>query len=218
MYFCVKRINMIGAVASILSSAIGSYLSGRAARKAYKEEKKILNQLNADNEANFLRDYYQDAFDDPTSRSYLKRISEEMYDKNKAIESSGIATGATHENVQAQKQAANRTMSDAINNVIVNHEARKEAAKNRYISRKDAISQGNMGLAQQTGEMKAQNWANLGSNLSDSITGLTSTYLGSGLNGGKMMPLLNKSGLNDVTKQSLGYIDNQMKPKLLTSF
>lgn len=211
-------IAIASALASAASATAGAVKGRKARKKAEKEQRRLLNQMNDDNEANFLRDYYQDAFDDPTSRSYLKRISEEMYDKNKAIESSGIATGATHENVQAQKQAANRTMSDAINNVIVNHEARKEAAKNRYISRKDAISQGNMGLAQQTGEMKAQNWANLGSNLSDSITGLTSTYLGSGLNGGKMMPLLNKSGLNDVTKQSLGYIDNQMKPKLLTSF
>ncbi|MCM1031537.1 MAG: hypothetical protein NC410_08895 [Oscillibacter sp.] len=164
---------MIPLIATAAMSALSSGLSAAKARKAAKQQRKLLNQLNQDNENMFLRDYYSDFMDDPTSRSYLKRISEDLYDKNEAIESSGIATGATHENIQAQKAAANRTMSDAINNVVVNHEARKEAAKNRYINRKDAITQGKTELAQQ----EAQNWANLGSNISDSITGLASTYL-----------------------------------------
>ena len=203
----------IAAALASAASATAGAVKGRKARKnAEKEQKRILNQMSADNEANFLRDYYQDAFDDPTSRSYLKRISEDLYDKEKAINSSGIATGATHENIQAQKQAANKVMSDAVNNVIVNQEAKKEAAKNRYISRKDAISQGNMNLAQQSGEMQAQNWANLGSNLSDSITGLASTYLGSGSN----TPA--KADLRGVTAKSNAFVDSQMKPKLLTSW
>lgn len=175
------------------ASALSSLLGANKSRKAARQQRKLLNQLNQDNENMFLRDYYSDFMDDPTSRSYLKRISEDLYDKNEAIESSGIATGATHENIQAQKAAANRAMSDAINNVVVNHEAKKEAAKNRYINRKDAITQGKAELAQQ----EAQNWSNLGSNISDSVMGLASTYLMSDKN------LLGNKGASQTFSPSL---------------
>lgn len=206
---------MIPLIATAAMSALSSGIGAANARKAAKRQRKLLNQLNQDNENMFLRDYYSDFMDDPTSRSYLKRISEDLYDKNEAIESSGIATGATHENIQAQKAAANRAMSDAINNVVVNHEARKEAAKNRYINRKDAIAQGKAELAQQ----EAQNWSNLGSNISDSVMGLASTYLMSDKNllGNKTTPELNKSGLTNVTNQSKAFADS-LKPQVATAF
>lgn len=223
--FLFKNINiMIGGIIQGVASLgqLGASIAGavkarKARKKAEKEQRQILNQMNDDNEANFLRDYYQDAFNDPTSKSYLKKMSEEFYDRNKAINSSGIATGATFENTQAQKQAANEAMGNAVNNVVVNHEQRKEAAKNRYISRKDAISQGQMDLARSSGEMKAQNWANLGSNLSDSIGGLASSFLGSGgslLGGGSATPALNTAGLNNI-KNSAGSL---LKPELVTAF
>lgn len=212
---------MLGlAIGSAAASALGSILGARKARKAAIKQRKLLNQLNQDNENMFLRDYYTDFMDDPTSRSYLKKISEDLYDRNEAIENSGIATGATHENIQAQKAASNRMMSDAINNVVVNHEAKKEAAKNRYITRKDAIAQGKAGLAQQ----EAQNWANLGGNISDSITGLASSYLmgGNSLFGNKPQsnsPQLNRSLLDEATRQSKAYAEEFMKtPKVVTSF
>lgn len=166
--------------AAAAASGLGAGMAGRKRRKAEKEQRGILEGMNRDNEDNFLRDYYQDAFEDPSSRSYLKRISGDLYDRNKGIENSGIATGATHENVQAQKQSANEVMSDAVNNVVVNHEAKKAGAKEQYIRRKDAIASGKMELAGRSGDMQSQNWANLGSNLAGSITGLSSAYLQGG--------------------------------------
>lgn len=210
------------AAAGLGSSIFGGIKAKKARKKAENEQRRILGQMNEDNEANFLRDYYENAFDDPTSRSYLKRISGDLYDKNKGIENSGIATGATHENVQAQKQAANEVMSDAVNNVVVNHEAKKNGAKDRYMQRKDAIASGNIELARETGEMQAQNWSNLGNNLADSVTGLASTYLQSG--GGGLFSRSPKAAsldtngsraaLNGVTQQSRAWIDDRMKPKL----
>lgn len=206
----------VGALAGLGSSIFGAVKARKAQRKAERQQRRILNQMNEDNESNFLRDYYDNAFDDPTSRSYLKRISEDLYDKNKAIEGSGIATGATHENIQAQKQAANRVMSDAVNNVVVNHEQQKKAAKEQYMQRKDAISQGNIGLAQQMGEMKAQNWSNLGNNLADSITGLASGYLQGGgklFGGGKSLGSLAPGSSGSVSYPSYNMQDF-MKQKL----
>ena len=146
---------LIAGIASAGASIGGAVRAKKAQKKALKEQRRVLDQLNEDNESNFLRDYYQDAFDDPSSRSYLKRISGELYDKDQAIANSGIATGATYENTLAKKQAANEVMSDAVNHVVVNHEGKKQAAKNQYMQRKDSIASGQLGVAQQEGKAMA---------------------------------------------------------------
>lgn len=173
--------------------------------------------MRDENESDFMRDYYQNAFDDPSAKSYLKKVSENATDQMKGIQNSGVSTGATHENVLAQKQASNEVVNDAMNHVVVNHEGKKQAAKEQYIGRKDAISQGDMSLAQQSGERQAQNWTNLGNNLADSATGLTSAYMQSG---GKLLNKpagLNQSGLNRVTQSGKGYADS-LKPAVGTAF
>ena len=158
---------LIGAGVSAAASAAGAGIAGAKRKKALRKQKKLLNQMEADNEADFLRDYYQNAFDDPSSRSYLKRISDELYDRSKSIENNAVATGATHESVQAQKQAANEVMSDAVNNVVVNHENRKQAAKEQYAKRKDAIASGNVDLAREQGEAQARMWTGIMGDVSD---------------------------------------------------
>ena len=149
-------IGLIAGVASAASGIAGAVRAKKARKKAAKEQRRILDQLSEENESNFLRDYYQNAFDDPTSRSYLKRISGKLYDQEQAITNSGIATGATHENTLAKKQAANEVMSDAVNQVVVNHEAKKQAAKDQYMQQKNAIASGKIGVAKQEGEDMAK--------------------------------------------------------------
>lgn len=96
----------------------------------------------------FMNDYYQDMFDDPSSRSYLKKISSAMYDNNGAIANNAVSSGATQENALAQKQAANEVMSNAVNNLVVNHEAKKGQAKEGYLARKQQFASGKMDLSQ----------------------------------------------------------------------
>lgn len=147
---------LIAGVASAASGIAGAVRAKKARKKAAKEQRRVLDQLSEENESNFLRDYYRNAFDDPTSRSYLKRISGKLYDQEQTITNSGIATGATHENTLAKKQAANEVMSDAVNQVVVNHEAKKQAAKNQYMQQKNTIASGKIGVAKQEGEDMAK--------------------------------------------------------------
>lgn len=169
-------------LAGLGSSIFGAVKAKKARKKAEREQRRILDQMGSENEENFMRDYYRNAFDDPSSKAYLKRISEQAYDRSKGIENAGVSTGATHENVLAQKESANKVVNDAVNNVVVNHEAKKTGAKDRYMQRKDAIASGNIELARETGEMQAQNWSNLGNNLAGSLTGMAAPYLESGSN------------------------------------
>ena len=127
-------IGLIAGVASAASGIAGAVRAKKARKKAAKEQRRILDQLSEENESNFLRDYYRNAFDDPTSRSYLKRISGKLYDQEQAMTNSGIATGATHENTLAKKQAA----------------------KDQYMQQKKAIASGKIGVAEQEGEDMAK--------------------------------------------------------------
>lgn len=210
----VMLFGMIAGLASAATSIAGSVKARKAEKKARREQQRLLDRMEADNESDFLRDYYRDAFDDPGARSYLKRISGDLYDRDKAIEGSGISTGATHENVLARKQASNEVMSDAVNNVVVNHEAQRQAARQQYIRRKDAIASGNVQLAQQKGESEAQSWLNLGK-----IAGQDATVVGSLLDGaGLFSPKAGKgyaqaatAGLAGVTAGSKGYMDDWLR-------
>lgn len=208
----------IAAAAALAASAAGAGIAGSKRRKAARKQRRILRQMEDDNENMFLKDYYKDFMDDPSSKAYLKRIEKNLYDKNEGVENSAVATGATHENVLAQKQANNEVMSDAINNVVINHEQKKDAAKERYLNRKDAIVSGNLDLIGQQGEQQAQNWSNLGNNMSDSINGLSSAYLQSGgrlLGSGPGAVSLNKAGLNQVTGKSLDYADDLKRKSIV---
>lgn len=208
----MPALTSIVAGTALAASAAGAGIGASKKKKALREQKRVLGQMNADNENDFLRGYYQNAFDDPTSRSYLKRISADLYDRNKGIENSSIATGATHENALAGKQAANRVMSDSVNNVVMNHEARKQAEKTRYIQRKDAIASGNMELAQQKGELQAQNWTTAGNLVAGGLNGLASSGMFDGKNLFSAKPsgtskAATEAALGGLTRQNLNEID-----------
>lgn len=195
-----------GALAASAASGAGAGIGALKRKKAAGKQQKILGRMNDGNESDFLRNYYRDAFDDPSSRSYLKRVSSELYDRSKSIENTGVATGATHENTLAGKQASNEVMSGAVNNVVVNHEAKKQAAEDQYIRRRDAIASGNMSLAHEQGERQAQNWTGFGNVLATGISGLSSAYVQAG---GKLFDGKKAAGaaprLDGVTKQSGSY-------------
>lgn len=131
-----------------VAGLIGSAISRRKQKKSEREQRRILQGMEDENERLFMNDYYQDMFDDPSSRSYLKRISQTMYDDNAAISNNAVSTGATQENALAQKQAANEVMSDAVNNLVVGHEAKKGEAKQGYLSRKQQLAAGKTDLSQ----------------------------------------------------------------------
>ena len=168
---------MIGALAiGAGMSALGSIFGASKAKKEEKKKQEQLNRMLKENEEQYLENYYSNSLDSPTSKAYLKRITEQTSDRDAAIDNSAISSGATEENKLAKKQANNEVMSGAINNVVINEEQQQARAKESYLSRKTALQGGQLDAYSQ----KAQNWSTLGNNLGSSIGGLTSAYLGSG--------------------------------------
>lgn len=160
----------------LVMAGVAAASSIYGAAKSSKETKKnqaILGGMQSDAQKEYLRGYYRDALNNPSSRSYLKVLDRSMRDNTRSTENTAAATGATQENVLAAKERNNRIQSDAIGGLIQGQEQRKDAYSDRYLQRKQALAQGEMGMNQQV----AQNWNTMGSNISNAAVSLAAAYL-----------------------------------------
>ena len=165
---------VIGIAAGISALATGG--SAIAGARANRKNQAILNQRDRENEQMYLQEYYRGALENEGSKAYLKRLDEMMEKRDKAADNAAVATGATHENQLAAKQANNEVLSDAIAGLVEREENRKMAVQDRYFNNRAAIQSGQMAQNQAI----AQNWANLGSGISSAAGSLASAYLQSG--------------------------------------
>jgi len=158
----------IAAAASAAISGYGAYKSGQANKK----NQKLLDAHGDEIKREYLKDYYRGSLENPGSRAYLKKLDEAMEKRSKATENTAAATGATQENVLAQKQANNQVVSGAIGNMVQGEDMRRDALKNNYFQQKAGLAQGQMGMNAQIG----QNWMNTAANISNSAGNLASVY------------------------------------------
>ena len=160
----IESFMWIPAAIGALASAGGAAMSAKANRK---NERKI-RAMEAENEADYLREYYRGALDNAGSRAYLKRLDERMKRSDKAMENSLAAQGATHENALAAKQANNEVYSDAVAGLVENEQARKDAVRSEYKQGKNAIAQSQM----QQNANEAATWSQVGQAISSAAGAL----------------------------------------------
>jgi len=151
-------------------AAGGSAIAGASANR---KNSRILAGLQRENENMYLQEYYRGALDNEGAKAYLKRLDEKLQENNTAIDNQAVATGATHENRLAAKQANNEVMSDAVAGLVEREDNRKMAVKDRYFGNKTSLLNGEM----QQNAAIANNWANLGSGISSAAGSLAASYL-----------------------------------------
>lgn len=167
---------ILGAL-SVASSAYGSIKSS----EANKNNQGILDGMQEENTGDFLKEYHRGALDNPGSKAYLKKLEAVMEDNRNASENNAAATGATHENVLAEKQSNNRVMSDAIAGLVEREDSRQQQYRQGYLGRKQGLLSSQMGMNAQ----RAQTWAEVGQGLSSAAGSLAGSYLESS---GKFIP------------------------------
>ena len=167
----IAPIVIMGISAAI--SALASGITAGVGAAKNKKSQKILDDLKSENEQRYLQEMHRGALDNDGARAYLKRLDSEMEKRDKALENSVVATGATHENALAQKQANNEVMSDAIAGLVEREDARKSDVENRYINTKASLAQGQINQ----NAAVANNWAQLGQGISSAAGSLASAYM-----------------------------------------
>lgn len=167
----IAPIAIAGIAAGI--SALASAGTSIAGGIKNRQSQRILANLDNENTERYLQEYYRGALDNDASKAYLKRLTSEMDRRDQALENSTVATGATHENALAQKQANNEVISDAIAGLVEREDARKRDVENRYLTMKNQLASAQMSQ----NAAVANNWANLGSGISSAAGSLASAYL-----------------------------------------
>lgn len=152
----------------IIMSLASAAAQGVGAVKSAQENKK--NQYLTNNrQAELDKELYQSVLDDPGSQAYLRTLDRNLRDSIQGIENSAVSTGATQENVLAQKRAANEVTSDAIGNLL----QREDAKRDNLLNRQANLDAQQMAINSQ----KAQNWANTASAISSAANSVASAYM-----------------------------------------
>ena len=155
-----------------LASAVASGVGAINSSKANKRNARQLRAMDAENEAEYLREYYRGALDNEGSKAYLKKLDERMKRSDAAAENALTAQGATHENALAVKQANNEVYSDAVSSLVENEQARKDQVRSDYKAGKRAIVEGQM----QQNSNEAATASQLASGVSSAFNALGSAY------------------------------------------
>jgi hypothetical protein len=145
-------------------SAIGAIGSASANRKNERKLRAMENEEKQD----YLREYYRGALDNEGSRAYLKKLDERLKRSDKATENALTASGATHENALAVKQANNEVYSDAVSNLVENEQTRKDQVRAGHKEAMNTFANAQM----QQNANQAQTWSQVGQGISSAAAGL----------------------------------------------
>lgn len=99
---------ILGAAAGLASGIAGGIKSAKAAR----EQKRLINEQEAKNEAWYNRNYYQNYMDSAEAQAAMKRVENTLKKQTQEARATAAVTGTTPEAAIAQQQANNEILSD----------------------------------------------------------------------------------------------------------
>lgn len=152
----------------LASTAVSAGMSASANAK----NRKMLEAQEREDKADYLREYYRGALDNEGAQSYLKKLDNRLKRADKATENAITASGATHENALAAKQANNQVYSDAVADLVENEQSRKDNVRSGYQSAKRATTSAHM----QQNSAEAATWAQVGQGIADAAMGVGNAY------------------------------------------
>lgn len=152
----------------LASTAVSAGMSASANAK----NRKMLEAQEREDKADYLREYYRGALDNEGAQSYLKKLDSRLKRADKATENAITASGATHENALAAKQANNQVYSDAVADLVENEQSRKDNVRSGYQSAKRETTSAHM--KQNTAE--AATWAQVGQGIANAAMDVGNAY------------------------------------------
>lgn len=130
----------------ILGTAIGGALGiggaifgGISASKAMKKAKEKVEGQMKENRNWYDRRYNEDATQRADAQRILSMTEENIRKRNRAAAGTQAVMGGTEESVAAAKAANNEALSDAVSQIAVNGERRKDQIEQQYMQRKDQL-------------------------------------------------------------------------------
>ena len=166
-------------------SLAGQVFGAIKAGKQAKANQKLLDQKQAENEADYNKTANQSFLDTAVAKDAVKEQKQALQDNQKAVAGRAAITGASDEAVVAGQTGAQKNYSDAVSRLAGAGTQYQTQQKSMYLARKDSLDNQQMQLNNQ----KAESAANLMGNAGDLMNTVAFTE---GMKG-KLNPL---SGVN----------------------
>ncbi|WP_337577697.1 hypothetical protein [Prevotellamassilia timonensis] len=147
---------MIGAAIGAGLKIGGSIFGGIKMSKAIKKMKAQINNQLKDNQNWYDRRYNEDATQRADAQALLTRTEESIRNRNAAAAGAQAVMGGTEESVAAAKEANNKALSDAVTNIAVNADARKDQIEQQYMNKKGELQDKLNNLTMQGAQNTAQ--------------------------------------------------------------
>lgn len=147
---------MIGAAIGAGLKIGGSIFGGIKMSKAIKKMKAQINNQLKDNQNWYDRRYNEDATQRADAQALLTRTEESIRNRNAAAAGAQAVMGGTEESAAAAKEANNKALSDAVTNIAVNADARKDQIEQQYMNKKGELQDKLNNLTMQGAQNTAQ--------------------------------------------------------------
>ena len=131
---------MIGALIGGAMGALGGLLGGLGKNKALREQQRMLEKQQRDNQNWYDRRYNEDATQRADAQRMLTLTEENLRRRNRAAAGAAAVMGGTEESVAATKEANAKAMADATSQIAAAGEARKDSIEDKYLTRKENLA------------------------------------------------------------------------------
>lgn len=143
---------MIGSAIGAGVGLVGSIFGGSKAAKQRLKMRRYLNEQDAENTAQYNRDYYSDYTQRADAQNLMKQLRDNLSKNNKRSDNMAVVTGATPEQQAVQKEQSNKVISDTYSNIGAMGQQWKDQVSSRYLSRKQNIADQRMGIMNQNAQ------------------------------------------------------------------
>lgn len=189
----------IAAAASLAGSVVGSLFGGAKARKAAKKAARERQYRANAEKAWYEKAYNTDYLDTKAGQNLLRRAQEVQNDYIRKADGAAAVAGGTAASTAMAKEAANRTMGDAIANIGARDSAKKESVSAQHMQNQMDFSREREAAYNQ----QAQNSSDAGQNMSNALMGAASMLEGSGKGKNSLNIDVNSSGVKAAAGGSL---------------
>lgn len=130
----------LGSIIGGASGLVGGLFGGISKRKMMKEQEKLLNAEQADNQSWYDRRYNEDATQRADAQRMLQLTEENIRNRNRQAAGTAAVMGGTDESLAAERAANANAMADTAAQIAVAGANRKDDIESKYIAKKDAIN------------------------------------------------------------------------------
>ena len=159
-------------VGALISGAVGLAGTVYGAVKSGQERnrmKLMMENQKADNQAWFDQKRYSDSMQRKDTQNLMRSLRDNLQDSNRATAATAVVTGATPEQVAAQKAAQGDVITDTYANVAAQGQREKDIAESQYLARKAGLEQQEIAQAEGAAQGAEQL---MGNSLSTGLSGV----------------------------------------------